>query len=49
MEAKADLLTTGVAVDDYAKVMVEHEASFKNVGSGQTSGRDRPTASCAVG
>ena len=28
--AKADLLMAGVAVDDYAKVMVEHEASLVN-------------------
>ena len=28
LAAKADLLAAGVAVDDYAKVMVEHEASL---------------------
>ena len=28
LAAKTDLLTAGVAVDDYAKVMVEHEASL---------------------
>ena len=28
LAAKADLPTAGVAVDDYAKVMVEHEASL---------------------
>ena len=42
LDAKADLLTAGVAVHDYAKVVEERESQLgvrgKPVGSGQTSG-----------
>ena len=53
LAAKADLLETGVAVDEQAKVMIENEASNlyegKLVGRGFAGCGDCPPGSCAGG
>ena len=50
--AKTDLLFSGSAVEDYARVLVENDASLVYEASPwavEAGCRDRPLGSCAVG
>ena len=54
LAAKADLLMAGVAVDDCAKVMAEHDASLVHEASPRAADKRatetvRPAGSCAGG